>query len=138
MLHEYLRDTMELRYNECRSCKNRTQFTCIECGFCYSCHWRNEKLEKIIQFKPLVNTNSTFFKSYPQPVTAIMAQTEEQLRHQPTQQQQQLTRVVDVFGRETEPICSYHTCHHKFSLHGLGARVCNCKHPQNYTIGISL
>ena len=138
MLHEYLRDTMELSYNECKSCKNRTQFTCIECGFCYSCHWRNEKLEKIIQFKPLVNTNSTFFKSYPQPVTAIMAQTEEQLRHQPTQQQQQLTRVVDVFGRETEPICSYHTCHHKFSLHGLGARVCNCKHPQNYTIGISL
>ena len=137
MLHEYLRDTLELSYNECKSCKNRTQFTCIGCGFCYSCHWKNEKLEKI-QFKPLAIANSTFFKSYPQPVTAIMAQTEEQLRHQPTQQQQQLTRVVDVFGRETEPICSYHTCHHKFSLHGLGARVCNCKHPQNYTIGISL
>ena len=137
MLHEYLRDTLELSYNECKSCKNRTQFTCIGCGFCYSSHWKNEKLEKI-QFKPLAIAKSTFFKSYPQPVTAIMAQTEEQLRHQPTQQQQQLTRVVDVFGRETEPICSYHTCHHKFSLHGLGARVCNCKHPQNYTIGISL
>ena len=138
MLHEYLRDTLELSYNECKSCKNRTQFTCIECGFCYSCHWRNEKLEKIIQFKPLAIANSTFFKNYPQPVTATMAQIEEQSRRQPARQQQQLTMVVDVFGQETEPICNYHTCHHKFSLHGLSARVCKCNHPQNFTIGISL
>ena len=129
---------MELSYNECKSCKNRTQFTCIECGFCYSCHWRNEKLEKIIQFKPLAIANSTFFKIYPQPVTATMAQIEEQSRCQPARQQQQLTMVVDVFGQEIEPICSYHTCHHKFSLHGLSACVCKCNHPQNFTIGISL
>jgi len=137
LLHEYLRDTLELSYNECKSCKNRTQFTCIECGFCYSCHWRNEKLEKMIQFKPLAIANSTLFKNYPQPVTATMAQIEEQSRRQPARQQQQLTMVVDVFGRETEPICNYHTCHHKFSLHG-STRVCKCNHPQNYTIGISL
>ena len=141
MLHEYLRDTLGLSYSECKSCRNRTQFTCIECGFCYSCHWRNEKLEKMIQFKPLAKANSTFFKNYPQPATATTAQIEEQSRRQlarQQQQQQQLTKVIDVFGRETEPICSYHTCHHKFSLHGLGARVCKCNHPQNYTIGISL
>jgi hypothetical protein len=135
LLHEYLRDTMELRYNECRSCKNRTQFTCIECGFCYSCHWRNEKLEKIIQFKPLVNTNSTFFKSYQQRATATTAQT-EQSRHQPTQQQ--LTKVIDVFGRETEPICSYHKCHHEFSLHRHSTRTCKCHHPQNHIVGVSV
>ena len=103
-------------------------------------HWKKEELEKKIQFKPLANANSTLFNSYPQPATATTAQIEEQSRHQPTQQQQQqqLTKVIDVFGRETEPICSYHTCHHKFSLHGLNARVCKCNHPQNYTIGISL
>jgi hypothetical protein len=138
MLHEYLRDTLGLSYSECKSCKNRTQFTCIECGFCYSCHWRNEKLEKIIQFK-LANTNSTLFKSYPQPATATTAQT-EQSRHQPTQQQQQqqLTKVIDVFGRETEPICSYHACHHKFSLHRHSTRTCKCHHPQNHIVGVSV
>ena len=138
MPHEYLRDTLGLIYNECKSCRNRTQFTCIECGFCYSCHWQNEKLEKIIQFE-LANTNSTLFKSYPQPATANTAQT-EQSRHQPTQQQQQqqLTKVVDVFGRETEPICSYHTCHHKFSLHRHSTRTCKCHHPQNHIVGVSV
>jgi hypothetical protein len=79
-----------------------------------------------VQFKPSAIANSTFFKNYPQPVTATMAQTEEQSRRQPARQQQQLTRVVDVFGQETEPICNYHTCHHKFSLHGLSGRVCKC------------
>jgi hypothetical protein len=91
-----------------------------------------------IQFKPLANANSTLFKSYPQPATATMAQTEEQSRSQPARQQHQLTRVVVVFDQETEPICSYPTCHHKFSLHGFSAHVCKCNHPQNYTIGISL
>ena len=118
MMHEYIRDTLELSYGECKSCRNRTQFTCIECGFCYSCHWKKEHLEKI-QFKPLAKANSTLFKSYPHPATATMAQIEEQSRRQPARLQQQLTTVVDVFGQETEPICIYHTCHHKFSLYGL-------------------
>jgi len=30
------------------------------------------------------------------------------------------TNVIDVFGRETEPICDYLRCRHKFSEHGLG------------------
>jgi hypothetical protein len=138
MLHEYLRDTMELRYSECKSCRNRTQFACIECGFCYSCHWRNEKLEKKIQFKPLAIAKSTFLKNYSQPVTATLAKIEEHSRRQPTQQQQQLTKVIDVFGRETEPICSYHTCHHKFSLHRHSTRACKCNHPQNHIVGVSV
>ena len=52
------------------------------------------------------------------------------------QQQQEQTKVIDVFGQKTEPICNYHTCHHKFSLHGLGNRICKCNHPQNHTIGV--
>ena len=45
--HEYLRDTIDYKYYECRSCNVRTQFSCIICGFCWSCHWKIEQLAKI-------------------------------------------------------------------------------------------
>ena len=45
--HEYLRDTLSQRYKECESCKIRTQFTCVVCGFCWSCHWKLDQLSKI-------------------------------------------------------------------------------------------
>lgn len=45
------------------------------------------------------------------------------------------TNVIDVFGRATEPICDYLRCHHKFSEHGLGMRICQCKHPCNRAVG---
>jgi hypothetical protein len=42
--HEYLRDS---KYSYCNSCMNRTQFTCARCGFCWSCHWLKEEMERI-------------------------------------------------------------------------------------------
>src|SRR6476620_1937512 len=45
-MHEYLRDSLVYRYKECNSCNNRTEFTCIKCGFCWSCHWKVEKQPK--------------------------------------------------------------------------------------------
>ena len=42
--------------------------------------------------------------------------------------------IVDVYGRTSEPICTYYGCNHKFSIHGLGS--CKCKHPGNKTLGI--
>lgn len=45
--HEYLRDSIGYKYHECRSCNVRTQFGCIICGFCWSCHWKIEQLAKI-------------------------------------------------------------------------------------------
>ena len=45
------------------------------------------------------------------------------------------TNVIDVFGKETEPICDYLRCHHKFSEHGLRIRKCQCKHPRNSAAG---
>jgi hypothetical protein len=45
--HEYLRDSIGYKYHECRSCNVRTQFSCIICGFCWSCHWKIEQLAKI-------------------------------------------------------------------------------------------
>jgi hypothetical protein len=44
------------------------------------------------------------------------------------------TNVIDVFGKETEPICDYLRCHHKFSEHGLILK-CQCKHPRNSAAG---
>ncbi|MFY9797456.1 MAG: hypothetical protein WAJ93_17355, partial [Candidatus Nitrosopolaris sp.] len=45
------------------------------------------------------------------------------------------TNVIDVFGKETEPIYDYLRCHHKFSDHGLKIRKCQCKHPRNSATG---
>ena len=44
--------------------------------------------------------------------------------------------IIDVFGQETEPICTYYRCRHKFSLHGLSTHGCRCKHPMNKTLGV--
>jgi hypothetical protein len=43
-IHEYLRDMLVIKYEKCKSCSMRTQLTCIVCGFCWSCHWKNDKL----------------------------------------------------------------------------------------------
>jgi hypothetical protein len=48
--HEYLRNSIDLEYKECKSCKIRTQFTCVVCGFCWSCHWKVEQLAKIPKY----------------------------------------------------------------------------------------
>jgi hypothetical protein len=48
---------------------------------------------------------------------------------------------IDVFGKETDPICDYLRCRHNFSLHAIlvGQRsICKCKHPQNKTMGLKV
>src|ERR671930_422355 len=47
--HEYIRDSLHFRYKNCVSCGNRTEYTCIKCGYCYGCHWKREQLEEIEQ-----------------------------------------------------------------------------------------
>src|SRR5919198_5396041 len=44
--HEYIRDSLRFRYKNCIFCGNRTEYTCIKCGYCYSCHWKREQLEE--------------------------------------------------------------------------------------------
>jgi hypothetical protein len=133
MLHYYLRETLVLSYNECKSCGNRTQFACVRCGYCYSCHWKEEKLEKA-RLEPLVMSNPTFLEKHPQHTIIEQSHLQQIITEQ--QQQKRKTKVIDVYGQQTEPICSYHTCHHKFSLHGHNARICKCSHPQNDTTGV--
>ena len=150
--HEYLRDTLSFRYQECKSCRNRTELTCIKCGFCYSCHWKKEELEKKkeIQSKPLITKVKYSYSSIPSSSTkttrmmmmmTTTPQSGESVSMQQQQQQQpsssEPAKVIDVFGQESEPICNYYRCHHKFSFHSLNSHICHCKHPKNSTIGVS-
>jgi len=126
-MHEYLRDTLVYRYRECKSCVNRTEFTCIKCGFCWSCHWKMEQIERIDlpnRPLPLVQT----FRNYSQ---AEEKRPSKQLFHKvgPT--------VINVYGEVAEPICDYLRCHHRLSVHGLRTSKCKCRHPQNITVGVS-
>jgi hypothetical protein len=50
--------------------------------------------------------------------------------------QQQQRKFLDLYGQEAEPICSYRTCRHKFSVHN--SRKCKCRHALNYATGVSL
>jgi hypothetical protein len=142
--HEYLRDTLSFRYQECKSCRNRTELTCIKCGFCYSCHWKKEELEKKekeeeIQSKPLITKVKYSYSSTPSSSTKTMMMMTTQSGESVLMQQQQSepSKVIDVFGQESEPICNYYRCHHKFSFHNLNSHTCHCKHPKNSTIGVS-
>ena len=56
--HEYLRDSISQIYKECNSCRIRTQFVCIICGFCWSCHWKIEQIAKIPKY--LLNDSMKF------------------------------------------------------------------------------
>src|SRR5215204_7255082 len=44
--HEYIGDA-SMGYKDCILCGHRTEFTCIKCGYCYSCHWKKEQVEEI-------------------------------------------------------------------------------------------
>jgi hypothetical protein len=114
----------QLSLDECSSCGNRTDLTCIRCGYCYSCHWKKEKEERNL-------LEGKFAKIFSSPTYYAIKKvpTEKVLEQQPLQESRQQRLVIDVQGRISEPICSYHGCDHKFSVHGLGG--CKCKHPSN-------
>src|SRR5215207_5399534 len=119
--HEYIRDTISFRFRDCKFCGVRTELTCIKCGFCYSCHWKKEKAEKRL----LDNKLSEIFPP------SLLSTSPSPLQ----QHQQQL--IVDVYGRTSEPVCTYYRCDHKFSIHGSSKYGCRCEHPTNKTLGYS-
>ena len=130
--HEYLRDSFSFRYRDCISCGNRTEFTCIKCGYCYSCHWKKEQIEAIELRDNLKDLYVSLSK----------VSNDDDDSQIPKQKQQNLEQglekwtTLDVLGYPAEPICNYYGCHHKFSLHG--SRRCRCKHPMNKTLGIEV
>jgi hypothetical protein len=139
--HEYERDTLSYRYQECKSCRNRTQLTCIKCGFCYSCHWKKEEVERR-EFRNKLDSIYSSLSSKPRDESTITAEGDDELQQQKKEEEQEETEqsqemIVNVFGQKSEPICTYYRCHHKFSLHGLGRNNrCKCKHPMNKTLGV--
>jgi hypothetical protein len=98
--------------------------------YCYSCHWKREELDRV----QLEIAKSVNLRKDSHAATIII----EQPPSRPHQRPQQQTKVIDVYGRETEPICSYRKCHHKFSVHGHDNHNCKCRHAMNYATGISI
>jgi hypothetical protein len=122
--HEYLRDTLAITYKECKSCNYRTEFTCIKCGLCWSCHWIVEQ----------ANISELSVSSRIQSSEEV--ENDKQQEYMLDKHSQYLsTNIIDVFGKETEPICDYLRCRHKFSEHGLRISRCQCKHPRNSAAG---
>jgi hypothetical protein len=131
--HEYTGESISLRYQHCISCHRRTEFTCVKCGYCYSCHWKREQVEEI----ELRDNLKDFYASLS---TASNNDSQKpELQQAGTTSRNQRTEkwgTLNVLGQPAEPICTYYRCHHKFSLHG--SRRCRCKHPTNKTLGIQV
>jgi hypothetical protein len=134
--HEYIRDSFRFRYENCISCENRTEYTCIKCGYCYSCHWKIEQLEEIDLRDNLKDLYVSVSKASNNNDNNQKLKAKKQDGTAEAQQVQGLEKwgTLDVLGQPAEPICTYYRCHHKFSLHG--TRSCKCKHPMNKTLGI--
>jgi hypothetical protein len=129
--HEYTGEAFSLRYQDCVSCGHRTEFTCIKCGYCYSCHWKREQVEKV----ELRDNLKDFYVSLSK--TSDKDNEKQKVQQDATKDLGKRSEgwgTLDVLGQPAEPICTYYRCHHKFSLHG--SRRCRCKYPTNKTLGI--
>lgn len=97
-----------------------------------------EQIDKNTVFTTSQEAAIPLFKNYIHSVQAQPQERKKSERHQlSVGQLGAYTRIdiIDVFGKEMEPICDYRRCHHKFSVHGLGKRICQCKHPRNSAVG---
>jgi hypothetical protein len=126
--HEYTRELSVRHQQDCVSCGHRTEFACIKCEYCYSCHWKREQIEEI----ELRDNLKDFYLSSSKGKQKPKSQKEDKVKNQESVK----WGALDVLGQLSEPICSYYGCHHKFSLHG--SRRCRCKHPTNKTLGIEV
>ena len=132
MPHEYTGEAISLRYQNCISCGHRTEFTCVKCGYCYSCHWKREQVEKI----ELRDNLKDFYVSLSKACNDDDKQKPKLEQSKVKDQELGKWGTLNVLGQPAEPICTFYRCHHKFSLHG--SRRCRCKHPTNKTLGIQV
>jgi hypothetical protein len=135
--HEHIRESISSGHKECAYCGNKTEYACIKCGYCYSCHWKREQLEEIELRDNLkdfyLSMSNVDDNNQKEPTIKQQASTPEKDRHVPELEKWETKNVL---GQPAEPICTYYRCHHKFSLHG--TRSCRCKHPMNKTLGIAV
>ena len=132
--HEYIRDTLYFRYQDCISCGNRTGFTCIKCGYCYSCHWKKEQVEEIELRNNLKDFHASLSKSKGESTQSNNGLEWKQQDVKSGEKKSEIWGTLDVLGRKSEPICTYYRCNHRFSLHGSSR--CRCKHPNNKALGV--
>ena len=135
--HEYIRDSFSFRHQDCISRGNRTGFACIKCGYCFSYHWKREQVEET----ELRDNLKDFYLS-----SSKSSNDDDNNNNQKLKLKQDKAKILDqgsgrwgtldVLGQPAEPICTYYSCHHKFSVHG--SRKCRCKHPTNRTLGIEV
>jgi hypothetical protein len=130
--HEYIGDA-SMGYKDCILCRHRTEFTCIKCGYCYSCHWKKEQMEEIESRDNLKDFLLSLSKDRDENSQKLKSQKQEENKST-TRRESEKWGILDVLGQPAEPICTYYRCHHKFSLHG--SRSCRCKHPTNKTLGV--
>jgi hypothetical protein len=45
-MHEYFTEYPPLSYRVCTDCAKRTPHICLKCNYCFSCHYKVERLEK--------------------------------------------------------------------------------------------
>ena len=57
-MHEYITSYIKPSYSECIDCNKRTTCICLKCNYCYSCHFKIEKLEKERKKKKVPYTNN--------------------------------------------------------------------------------
>jgi hypothetical protein len=129
---EYIGDA-SMGYRDCIFCGHRTEFSCIKCGYCYSCHWKKEQEEEIEPRDNLKDFYLSLSKDRDKGSQKLKSQKQEE-NESTTRREAEKWRTLDALGQPAEPICTYYRCHHKFSLHG--SRSCRCKHPTNKTLGI--
>jgi hypothetical protein len=130
--HEYIGDA-SMGYKDCVLCRHRTEFTCIKCGYCYSCHWKKEQMEEIELRDNLKDFLLSLSKERNDDSQKLKSQKQEENKST-TQRESEKWGTLDVLGQPAEPICTYYRCHHTFSVHG--SRSCKCKHPTNKTLGV--
>src|SRR5918994_592179 len=143
-MHEYIRETSSWKYDICECCDYRTSFTCIRCNYCWSCHWKKERLERIelLANRTVLNEPPRARNDVANNAKLVIGVSQLRREKMESVKQRQLPRrvMINVFGEEEpDPICNYLNCNHSFSSHTnrnnhcKGA--CRCRHPQNPVIG---
>ena len=65
-MHEYITSYIKPSYSECIDCNKRTTCICLKCNYCYSCHFKIEKIEKERMKKVPVNNmnNNKYYQQH--------------------------------------------------------------------------
>lgn len=144
-MHEYIRETSSWKYDVCKCCDYRTPFTCVKCTYCWSCHWKKERIERNELLRNRIQptekqriTDQVNNKTTPAGVSQYQLESKIVTieEHRPPRR-----KMINVFGEEEpDPICNYLGCNHAFSLHtnrnSYCKGACSCRHPQNSAIGL--